>query len=114
MTEQSEFSAGRDEALGGLLRAHFASPDDAEFAVRMKALATAAAEETAWRSVARWTLPGLAAAAILLAVLGAALGGPLSPATARTVANTAAGSLVEMAGDSTPEGSVALLAVMAY
>ncbi|HEX5003670.1 MAG TPA: hypothetical protein VFV65_00025 [Gemmatimonadales bacterium] len=113
MTDQSEFSTGRDEALGSLLRAHLASPDDAAFAARMRVLATAAAEESAWRSVARWTLPGLAAAAILLAVLGAAIGGPLTPAAGQA-ARTAAGSLVEMAGDSTPEGSVALLAVMAY
>lgn len=114
MTKQSDFSTGRDDALGSLLRAHLSAPDDAPFAARMRELAVAAAEDTAWLSVARWTLPGLAAAAILLAVLGAALGGPLTPTTGPTVANSAGGSLVEMAGDSTPEGSSALLAVMAY
>lgn len=114
MTTTPDFTGGQDDELGTLLRAHLSASDDAAFATRMRAVAVTAAEETAWRTVARWTLPGLAAAAILLAVFGAALGGPAVSATSGTVASTAAGSLVEMAGDSSPEGSVALLAVMAY
>ena len=114
MTEQPDFTTGRDDELGALLRAHLSAPDDAAFAARMGALAAATAEESEWRSVARWTLPGLAAAAVLLAVLGAAFGGSDTNAVARTTAPTPAGSLVELAGDSSAGGSVALLAVMTY
>jgi len=113
MTEMPDLSAGRDEELGSLLRAHLSAPDDAAFVARMRAMAVTTAEETAWRSVARWTLPGLAAAALLLAVLGAALGSADTTAVART-SGSAAGSLVELAGDSSAGGSVALLAVMTY
>lgn len=113
MTDNQDFTAGRDEALGALLRAHLSAPDDDAFAVRMRGVAVAAAEEGEWRSVARWTLPGLAAAAVLLAVLGAAFGGGASSG-ARTASSSAAGSLVELASDTAPAGSVALLAVMAY
>ena len=51
---------------------------------------------------------------VLLAVVGAALGGSTSDAATRTAAGSAAGSLLELASDSTPAGGVALLAVMAY
>jgi len=114
MTAQDEFTAARDAALGALLRAHLAAPDDGAFAARMRVAAVAVADETAWRSVARWTLPGLAAAALVLAVLGATLGGPATQPAARATAGSAAGSLVELASDTSPAGSVALLAVMAY
>jgi len=114
MSELNEFTAGRDEKLGALLRAHLSAPDDAAFAARMRVAAIATADETAWRAVARWTLPGLAAAAVILAVLGATLGDPTPQPTARSASATAAGSLVELASDSSPAGSVALLAVMAY
>jgi hypothetical protein len=114
MTEQNEFTAARDEALGAVLRSHLSAPDDEAFAARMRVAAVAVAEETAWRSVARWTLPGLAAAAIVLAVLGATLGRVPAQPAARATAGSAAGSLVELASDTSPAGSVALLAVMAY
>lgn len=114
MTDMQDFTAGRDEALGALLRAYLSSPDDAAFAGRMRDVAVAAAEEGEWRSVARWTLPGLAAAAVVLAVLGAAFGGTGAQAGTRSTASSAAGSLVELASDTAPPGSVALLAVMAY
>ncbi len=114
MTDLTDFSADRDGQLGALLRAHLSAPDDAAFAGRMRAVAVEAAEESAWRSVARWTLPGLAAAAVLLAILGAALGSTGPTAVARTGTGSAAGSLVELAGDSSAGGSVALLAVMTY
>jgi hypothetical protein len=114
MTEHNEFTAARDEDLGALLRAHLSAPDDEAFAARMRVAAVAVADETAWRSVARWTLPGLAAAAIVLAVLGATLGGTTTQPTARATAGSAAGSLVEPASDTSPAGSAALLAVMAY
>ncbi len=114
MTDMNEFAQGRDEELGSLLRAHLSAPDDAAFAARMRVAAMATADETAWRSVARWTLPGLAAAAVVLAVLGATLGGSAPQPTARAAAGSAAGSLVELASDTSPAGSVALLAVMAY
>jgi hypothetical protein len=114
MTDQLDFTPDRDEALGAALRAHLSSPDDAAFAARMRDVAVAAAEEGEWRSVARWTLPGLAAAAVLLAVLGAVFGGTNSQPGARTASSSEAGSLVELASDTAPAGSVALLAVMAY
>lgn len=114
MSDHQDFTPDRDEALGALLRAHLASPDDAAFAARMRAAAVAAAAEGEWRAVARWALPGLAAAAVLLAVLGAALGGSASGAGTRTASSSAGGSLLELDSDSTPPGGVALLAVMAY
>ncbi|MDH4132571.1 MAG: hypothetical protein OEV95_12285 [Gemmatimonadota bacterium] len=114
MTDLNEFTTGRDEELGSLLRAHLSAPDDAAFAARMRIEAIAAAEDTAWRSVARGTLPGLAAAAVVLAVLGAALGGGSPQPATRSASGSAAGSLVELASDTSPAGSVALLAVMAY
>ncbi len=114
MTDMQDFTAGRDDELGALLRAHLSAPDDAAFAGRMRSVAVAAAEEGEWRSVARWALPGLAAAAVVLAVLGAAFGGIGGQPGSRTASNSAAGSLVELASDTAPAGSVALLAVMAY
>jgi hypothetical protein len=114
MTDIQDFTAGRDEELGALLRAHLSSADDAAFAGRMREVAVAAAEEGEWRSVARWTLPGLAAAAVLLAVLGAAFGGTATRSGERSASASAAGSLVELASDTAPAGSTALLAVMAY
>ena len=114
MTDIQDFTDGRDEALGALLRAHLSSADDAAFAGRMREVAVAAAEEGDWRAVARWTLPGLAAAAVLLAVLGAAFGGAATQSGDRSASASAAGSLVELASDTAPAGSTALLAVMAY
>jgi hypothetical protein len=114
MTTLPDFESGRDEALGSLLRSHLSAPDDAVFAARMRSAAVAAAREGDWRAVARWALPGLAAAALLLAVLGAALGGAAPESGLRSASGSAAGSLVELAGDNTPAGSVALLAVMTY
>lgn len=114
MTERHEFSAGRDETLGALLRAHLSGPDDAAFADRMRVAAVAVAAEGDWRRVARWTLPGLAAAAVLLAVLGAAFGSTTATTGARSASGSAAGSLVELASDASPAGSTALLAVMSY
>jgi len=107
MSQLQDFTPGRDEALGVLLRERFASADDAAFAARMRAAAEAAAAEGAWRAVARWTLPGLAAAAVLLAVLARTLA-PLD------VEATAAGSFVELASDASTSGGTALLTVMAY
>jgi len=114
MTDIQDFTAGRDEELGALLRAHLSSDDDGAFASRMREVAVAAAKEGEWRAVARWTLPGLAAAAVLLAALGAAFGGTVAQSGDRSASASAAGSLVELASDTAPAGSVALLAVMAY
>jgi len=115
MKDMNEFNAGRDEALGALLRAHLSAPDDAAFAARMRAEAVAMAQQgNGWGTVAHWALPGLAAAALLLAALGAAFGRAMPAPAARTAAGSAAGSLLELASDSTPSGGVALLAVMTY
>jgi len=115
MSDTNDFNQARDEALGALLRNHLSAPDDAAFAARMRVEAVAAARTGDWTAVAHWALPGLAAAALLLAALGAALGRalPESPAS-RTASGSTAGSLLELASDSTPTGGVALLAVMTY
>jgi len=114
MTDMAHLTPERDEALGALLRAHLSAPDDAAFAARMRGAAIAAAAEGDWRAVARWALPGLAAAAVLLALLGAAFGRASAESGTRSADGSAAGSLLELASDSTPAGSVALLAVMTY
>ncbi len=111
MTDSHDFPAGRDAALGALLRAHLEGADDAAFAARMREAAVAAAAEGEWRRVGRWALPGLAAAALLLL----ALAGALRPADQGTQqAASPAGSLVELASDTAAGGSGALLAVMSY
>lgn len=107
MSQHQDFTPGRDEPLGALLRERFASVDEGAFAARMRVAAEAAAAEGAWRSVARWTLPGLAAAAILLAVLARSL-------TPQDIEGTATGSFVELASDGSTSGGTALLTVMAY
>jgi hypothetical protein len=113
MTNSPDLTPGRDEALGALLRTHLSAPDDAAFAARMRNAAIVVAEDVAWKSVARWTLPGLAAAAVLLAVLGAAFGN-LATQSGSPASDSAAESLVELASDSTPAGSMTLLAAMTY
>ena len=114
MSDTNDFNQARDEALGALLRNHLSAPDDAAFAARMRVEAVAAARTSDWTAVAHWALPGLAAAALLLAAVGAALGRTLQESAARTAAGSTAGSLLELASDSTPTGGVALLAVMTY
>ena len=112
--ETNEFFSGRDDALGAELRAHFASPDDARFAARMRDLATRAARETAWDVLGRWAVPGLAAAALLIVADGAWVGlgeGPDQTATAEPT--TPAAALVELAGDYTAPGGAVVLASLA-
>jgi hypothetical protein len=112
--ETNEFFSGRDDALGAELRAHFASPDDARFAARLRELATAAARETAWDVLTRWAAPGLAAAAGLILAVGAWLGvGAGSSATATAEQTTPAEALVELAGDYTAPGGAVVLAALA-
>lgn len=113
MTDSPDFRPGRDEALGALLRAHLSAGDDAAFAARMRAAAAAAAAEGEWRRVARWAIPGLAAAAVLLL----ALAGALRPAGGDTVqaVRSPGGSLIELASDTAAAGGgEALLAAMSY
>jgi len=114
MSDMHDFNPDRDEALGALLREHLSGPDDAAFAARMRTEAVGMAQGSGWGAVAHWALPGLAAAALLLAALGAAFGRALPAPASRTAAGSAAGSLLELASDSTPTGGVALLAVMNY
>lgn len=112
--ETNEFFSGRDDALGAELRAHLASPDDARFAARLRELATAATRETAWDVLARWAVPGLAAAALLIIAAGAWLGagaGFDQPATAGQA--TPAAALVELAGDYSARGGGVVLASLA-
>lgn len=114
MSDRNDFDQARDEALGALLRSHLTAQDDAAFAARMRAEATAMAQANGWGVVAHWALPGLAAAALLVAALGAAFGWALPESAPRTASASAAGSLLQLASDSTPSGGVALLAVLTY
>jgi hypothetical protein len=114
--ETNEFFSGRDDALGAELRAHFASPDDARFAARLRELATAAARETAWDVLTRWAVPGLAAAALLIIAVGTWLGaGPGAGTDQAATAGqaTPADALVELAGDYTAPGGAVVLASFA-
>jgi hypothetical protein len=114
MSSLNDFDQARDETLGALLRDHLSGPDDAAFAARMRIEAVATARASDWNAVAHWALPGLAAAALLLAALGAVVGRAMPAPATRTASGSAAGSLLELASDSTPTGGVALLAVMTY
>jgi len=112
--ETNEFFSGRDDALGAELKAHFASPDDASFAARLRELATEAARETAWDVLTRWAAPGLAAAALLIIAVGAWLGaGTGSDQSAAAGQTTPAAALVELAGDYTAPGGAVVLASLA-
>lgn len=112
--ETNEFFSGRDDALGAELKAHFASPDDARFAARLRELAAAAARETAWDVLTRWAAPGLAAAALLIIAVGAWLGaGAGSGQPAAAGQTTPAAALVELAGDYTAPGGAVVLASLA-
>jgi hypothetical protein len=112
--ETNEFFSGRDAALGAELRAHLASPDDAGFAARMRVLAVAASRETAWDVLTRWAVPGLAAAALLIIVMGAWLGTGTGGDQAATAGQpTPADALVELAGDYTAPGGDVVLASLA-
>lgn len=89
---RSEFEATPDDALGGLLREHFAATGHAAFAARVRA-AIAAEPATSWDVLARWARPGVAAAAgILLALtLLFGLARPAPSDTTLADAATAAG-----------------------
>ena len=69
----SPFDARPDEALGRLLREHLSGADSAAFAARVRA-AIALEGDTAWDVLARWTRPGLVAAAALALTVGLWLG----------------------------------------
>ncbi len=114
MSDTNDFDQDRDEALGALLRGHLSAADDAAFAARMRDEAVATAQAGDWSAVAHWALPGLVAAALLIAALGAAVGRAMPASTARTASGSTAGSLTELASDSTQAGGGALLAVMSY
>jgi len=112
--ETNEFFSGRDDALGAELRAHLTSPDDAGFAARMRGVATAAARESAWDVLTRWAAPGLAAAALLILVVGAWLGtGAGADPEATAIQGTPADALVELAGDYAAPGGAVVLASFA-
>ncbi len=112
--ETNEFFSGRDDALGAELRAHLSSPDDVSFAARMHVLAVAAARETAWDVLTRWAVPGLAAAALLILVVGAWLGAGTGGDQAATAGQPSpADALVELAGDYTAPGGDVVLASLA-
>lgn len=72
MTDQNQFSTGRDANLGALLRAHWDPDDDGtSFLESVMAGTLAGATETSWEVLARWAPVGLAAAVLL--ALGLAL-----------------------------------------
>ncbi|MFI5234600.1 MAG: hypothetical protein ACHQXA_02725 [Gemmatimonadales bacterium] len=66
---ENPFDAERDEALGVLLREMLSGADDAAFAARVRA-ALPVAQAGAWDILARWSRPGLAAAAVIALAAG--------------------------------------------
>jgi hypothetical protein len=82
MTNTTPFGDGADVELGAALRAHLDAPDPAGFAARVRAALPARSPSSGWEVLARWTTPRLAAAAILLAALGAWLAIPRTGAAA--------------------------------
>lgn len=78
MTDSTPFDYRPDPVLGSALRQALAAPDDAAFVARMRALV---AGESSWDVLARWSWPGLAAAAAALLVASLWLGqmDPLDP-----------------------------------
>ncbi len=72
MTDHNQFSPGRDDSLGALLRAHWDPADDgASFLESVMARTSGGATETWWDVLAHWAPVGLAAAVLL--ALGLAL-----------------------------------------
>lgn len=81
-SEVERFDDTRDEQLGAALRACLDAPGTAEFARRVRA-ALPAGPVTSWDILAAWARPSLAAAAIVLAALGAWLSLPRQAGTVR-------------------------------
>jgi hypothetical protein len=79
----------------------------------MRGVAMAAVRETAWDVLTRWAAPGLAAAALLIIVVGAWLGTGTGGEQAATGQPTPADALVELAGDYTAPGGAVVLASLA-
>jgi hypothetical protein len=69
----SPFDARPDETVGRLLREHLGGGDSSAFAARVRA-AIAVEADTAWDVLARWTRPGLVAAAAVALTVGLWLG----------------------------------------
>jgi hypothetical protein len=76
MINATPYGDGPDEELGALLRTHLEATDPAGFAARVRTGLPARSPASGWEVLARWTTPRLAAAAILLAALGAWLAIP--------------------------------------
>jgi hypothetical protein len=76
MSDVNPFGEQRDEELGAVLRGHLEGANPSGFAARVRAGLPPRAPATGWEVLARWTTPRRAAAAIILAALGAWLAVP--------------------------------------
>jgi len=121
------FDLRPDPELGHLLRDHLEPGGHAAFTARLAAAVAATAEaravarrpgETSWDVLAAWARPGLAAAAVLAALLGGwlwrdepgtAVPAPLAVATADDVPSMLPGELAALAGTGGGDVSVLML-----
>jgi hypothetical protein len=69
MTQQEPFGGERDPVLGAALREHLDATDHMAFVARV--VARVQPRVSAWEELAHWARPGIAAAIIVLAMLGA-------------------------------------------
>ncbi len=65
------FGQERDAALGALLREVLGENNAADFVARVQSRLEHEPQDSVFDALARWSLPGLAAAAVLLVSLGA-------------------------------------------
>ncbi len=68
---RNPFEAGRDEALGALLREHLDPGGHEAWSAALLARIGGNQAESSWAVLAHWLRPGIAAAVLLLALLGA-------------------------------------------
>lgn len=67
----NQFAHEPDPELGALLREALEADDAAGFAARVVARLRTEPQDSVFEALTRWSMPGLAAAAVLLATLGA-------------------------------------------
>lgn len=89
MTDFNPFNAAPDPALGRVLREELTAADPAGFVARVRAAILRDQPDSAWDVLARWTRPGIVAAAGVALVAGLWLGfGLEAPTDAASIADT--------------------------